>query len=145
VREVDAPKRLFGYVIPVAPTREDEDTGRRIGVAAIVCLAFVAIELLVIALLAFVWVPKTKVLIAEFCSATALPALTRVVFSWWWPALWMVVLFALAAVAIVRVRSERRRVAVLAVAMVLGAAEPMLTWWGIYLPIFDLAGNIKAE
>lgn len=118
---------------------------RRLGVAAIVCVAILAIELLVIALLAFVWVPAMKAMFDDFGRSTPLPLLTRVVMEWWWPTAWVAVLLALTAVATLGVRAERRRVVVLAVAMVLGAAQPMLTWWGMYLPIFELAGKIGPE
>jgi type II secretory pathway component PulF len=129
----------------MAPPAPAVAATRRPGVAAIVCVAILAIELLAIALLAFVWVPAMKAMFDDFGRSTPLPLLTRVVMGWWWPTAWIAVLLALTAVAMLGVRAERRRVVVLAVAMVLGAAQPMLTWWGMYLPIFELAGKIRVE
>jgi hypothetical protein len=87
---------------------------------------------------------RYQALYADFGSH-GLPLLTRLAVSLWFPPMVGALVAAAIAVGLTRRFALRARRSLVAVAFVLGAICLALCWVGVYLPIFQLAGQIRSE
>ena len=119
------------------------DARWRLGSAgAIVMVVLIAFEIVVMVAMAAHWIPAFSGMYRDLGSAQ-LPQLTRWIVSGWWMPAWIVatlglVLFALGGVTRTRVRSR-----VLAIAFAIGGIALAITLWGLYEPVWQLAGRIQ--
>lgn len=87
---------------------------------------------------------RYQAMYADFGSQT-LPLLTRVAVSLWFPLLLGVLVAAAVAVALTRRVSLGARRGLVVGAFILGAICLASCWVAVYLPIFQLAGQIRAD
>jgi hypothetical protein len=117
------------------------DARWRLAAAGKVCVALVAAELAVMAVMAARWLPALRTMFVELGSR--LPAFTTLVLRSWWLPLWIAVLAGLCFVALGVVERMRLRVTMLATTMALGTIVIAATLWGAYAPIWELAAAIE--
>ena len=113
-----------------------------LGLASMLSLGFMCVELAVLALMAVVWIPAMRGMYLDFGGP--LPAFTQLVMNPYWPAFWMLVLVAVAYAAVRVVTSAPRRRTLLMPAAGIGMVVVVMTWWGAQLPLFELASKIRA-
>ncbi|MBI2894998.1 MAG: hypothetical protein HYY06_15695 [Deltaproteobacteria bacterium] len=113
-------------------------TKRPIGGIDVVFACTTMAGLLGLGLTRLALVPAFTEMFADFGGP--LPTITLAAIATWPTAIVVVLVVALAAVGL-----WRRRVALLVVATVLAALAIGLTVAAMYAPIFELAGNVRAE
>jgi hypothetical protein len=116
-----------------------------LGAWDILFLTLVAIELVGLGALTFLWIPQLRAMYAEFGSTASRAAFPSLVLKEWWGRGCMLFVGGLAALAVALPMRSRARASVFGAALVVGVAAGVLTWWGMMQPIYQLAGSIKAE
>jgi hypothetical protein len=106
-------------------------------------LAVVVIELAMLALVCFRFAPAFVAMIVDVQSTTTLPRLFRVVTAREYPYAAGVGLAVITLAADRIARDDKQRVVALAMAAVGGAGLLAVTLYGLYQPIFAIAGKIK--
>ncbi len=128
--------------------RESRDPSPTPGLEALTVLDGIGIfltGLLALGLLAFPVVgARYQAMYADFGSQ-ALPLLSRLAMSLWFPPMLGVLVAAAVAVALTRRASLGVRRGLVVGAFVLGAVCLATCWVAVYLPIFQLAGQIRAD
>jgi hypothetical protein len=84
-------------------------------------------------------------MLRDFGSPEHLPALTKLAVSWWFP---MALALPVAAALVFALRQDlalRKRRACIVAAFILGGIALAVCVIGVYLPVFSLAGAMKAE
>lgn len=117
------------------------DGRRKFSAATKVCLALILGELLAMAGIA-VQIPSYRAMLADFSSELAVP--TRVALSYAWTLAGMGVVAGLVFASTGLTPRERRRMPLLAVALGVGGVHIALTWWGLHVPILELADKLAA-
>jgi hypothetical protein len=107
------------------------------------CLALIAVDLVSLSALFLEWIPTMKSLLKDFGGE--LPSFTAIVTSTWWLPLWMFAVIGLAVASIFATKRVRHRDTLLVAGFALGLIAAVITWWGLHLPISDLAGVIGPE
>jgi hypothetical protein len=87
--------------------------------------------------------PGFAEMFASFGSDSSLPAITRLVMSWWLPPVLAVVPVALVLAAITGRRSLGTRRLLGVVAFLCGAAGAALYLVGMYAPVYAIAGAVR--
>lgn len=106
-------------------------------------LAVVVIELGMLALVCFRFAPAFVAMVADVQQVEQLPRLFRVVTAREYPYVAGLGLALVALVADRVARGDKQRVLALAVAAFAGAVLVGVTLFGLYQPVFELAGRIK--
>ena len=107
------------------------------------CLALIVVELVSLSALFLEWIPTMKSMLKDFGAEP--PSFTTIVTSAWWLPLWILAVIGFTVAAIFATRRVRRRDTLLVAGFALGLIAVVITWWGVHLPISDLAGAIRAE
>lgn len=127
---------------------EDRDSSlpRHLGaLTALDWIAIVVTGLLALGLLSFPVVgAQYRAMYADFGSQP-LPLLTRLAVSLWFPPLLGALVAAAVAIAVARGVSLGTRRGLVVGAFILGAICLASCWVAVYLPIFQLAGQIRAD
>ena len=95
-----------------------------------------ALPLVYFAITAGAW----KTMYRDMVDRAALPMLTRVVLHPAWPIVVPGVVFSLWALVLVRRPALRYAMVWIAV---LTIAADVISYWGVYMPIFQIAGNVQ--
>jgi hypothetical protein len=116
----------------------------RVGGAGKVCLALLAGAMVAMAAMTWTWVPAMRGMLAEFRS-DAIPWFAELVLSVWWLPAWIAVVAAAVASSFVVITRSGPRETLLACALAAAISVIVLTWWGMQMPIAELAEGIRAE
>ena len=111
---------------------------RTIGVVDIVFLCTTAVLSMVLLMMRAFWVPSVARMLADFGGR--LPTSTMLSLTWFFP---LGAVFTGAVLDALGLLLRRTALSILATAVV--SAAIALTVWGMYAPIFELAGNIRAD
>jgi hypothetical protein len=115
----------------------------RLSDAGKICLGLIAAEVSAMVALSWSWIPSMRAVLPDFGGPT--PPFTRLVLSSWWLPVWTaVVIVGVVSAFAVTIRT-RCRLTLLASALAIGLIAIVVTWWGLQLPISDLAGSVQAE
>ncbi len=106
-------------------------------------LALIFVELVSLAALFLNWIPTMKGMLKDFGAEP--PSFTAIVLSAWWLPLWMFALVGFVLASIFATNRIRHRDTLLVVSFALGLIVVVVTWWGVHLPVTNLAGSIQAE
>lgn len=115
----------------------------RLSSASKICLALISAEVLAMVAMSSSWIPSMRSMLAEFGGPT--PQFTQVALSSWWLPGWTGIVIGAVVSSFVFTVRTRLRLTLLASALAVGLMAVVVTWWGLQLPISDLAGSIKAE
>ena len=83
----------------------------------------------------------TKTAGLEECHA---PTFTRIVLASRWLPSWMAVVLGTVATSFAFVTRVRSRLTLLACALAVGIAAVVVSWWGLHLPLVNMAADIRA-
>jgi hypothetical protein len=113
-----------------------------VGGAGKICLALIAVALLVMAAMFWGWSPLMRETLADFGGRA--PTFTRLVLAPWWLPTWMAVVLGTVAMSFAFVTRVRPRLTLLACALAVGVAAVVVSWWGLQLPLVNMAADVKA-
>ena len=112
------------------------------GTGSIVVVALIALELVAMIVMAVHWIPAFSRMYRDLGSAQ-LPALTRWIVAGWWMPAWIVAMHGLVLLALAGMKRIRARHVVLSMTLVIGGIALAITLWGLYEPVWALAGAIQ--
>jgi hypothetical protein len=117
------------------------DGAWRLSIGGKIAVAIVALEVAVMTAIWSVGIPAFDHMYRDLGNAEV-PELTRTILHGWWSGTWIATMVAALVVALVVKRSATRGT-ILALTIVAGVFAIATTLIGAYLPIFQLAGNIR--
>jgi hypothetical protein len=118
------------------------DGAWRLSIGGKIAVAIAALEVATMTAIWTAWIPALERMYRDLGDA-ALPALTKTILRGWWSGAWIATLVVALVVALAGVKRQAARGTILAITAVAGAFVIATTLVGAYLPVFQLAGNIR--